>query len=247
LTWPVWVEQADFAVSDPSTYSKRVTFAGSDVGGIPCGGGEQLVSATLWRTCGRSYYPGGLLDDSRIAESMSNSDITVTPAGEADIDAVANLQFRSHTISFGEFARPEWVATREIGEYLEKWAEYIRDEEKDQTAFVARENGAIIGMVSVDGPTGNGEFGSFAHLNGMHVDPDRRGGGIGQLLMTAASDHIKSRGYRNTMLGCLESNTYARKFYEKSGWYAVHLSHQEPYGWTYIYQYDLALLCIRGR
>ena len=170
---------------------------------------------------------------------MINSDITVTIAEEADIEAVANLQFRSHTISFAEFARPEWVATRELGEYLEKWAEYIRYEEKDQTAFVARENDVIIGMVSVDGPTGDGNSGEFAHLNGMHVDPDRRGGGIGQKLMAAAADHIKARGYPHTMLGCLESNTYARKFYEKGGWYAVRFSNEEPYGWTYIYQYDL--------
>ncbi len=169
---------------------------------------------------------------------MSNSNITVTPAVESDIEAVATLQFRSHTISFAEFARPEWVATRQIGEYLEKWAEYIRDEEKDQTVFVARENGIIIGMVSVDGPTGEGEFGTYAHLNGMHVEPDRRGGGIGRLLMAAAADHIKSRDYQHTMLGCLESNTYARKFYEKSGWRAVRFSNEEPYGWTYIYQYD---------
>ncbi len=165
------------------------------------------------------------------------SDLTVESANLADSAAVADLQYRSHTISFREFARIEWCDSRRLDDYLKTWADRLASASDDRRTFVARDGNKIVGMVAVDGPDGPGGSGD---LHGMHVDPDTRGRGIGRLLMEAVLRHISDRGYHQTTLGCLESNTYARKFYEQSGFAIVKHFYEEPYGWTYLMRYELA-------
>ena len=164
------------------------------------------------------------------------SNLTIDTATLSDSAAVADLQYRSHTISFREFARLEWCDSRKLDDYLTTWADHLASASDDLRTFVARDGEKIVGMVAVDGPE---EDSGSADLHGMHVEPDARGGGIGQLLIAAAKDHIRDRGYRQTVLGCLESNTYARKFYEQSGFVIIKHFNQEPYGWTYLMQYEL--------
>jgi ribosomal protein S18 acetylase RimI-like enzyme len=170
---------------------------------------------------------------------MTDTSLITRRAAVDDIGAVAELQFRSHTISFADFARPEWVESRTLPPYMERWTEYVRAERDDLYLIVACQGDEIVGMVSIDGPSGQGAYGDCAHLNGMHVDPGRRGGGIGRLLMAAALEHIRERSYAVTILGCLASNTYARRFYELSEWKPIRFFHEEPYGWTYLHRYLL--------
>ena len=171
-------------------------------------------------------------------------DLIIETATAADSAAIANLQYRSHTISFREFARLEWCDSRKLDDYLATWASHLESASDDRRTFVAREDGKIVGMVSVDESK---KADGSADLHGMHVDPDIRGRGIGRLLMEAVHRYISDRGYHQTTLGCLEPNTYARKFYEQSGFAIVKHFHEEPYGWTYLMRYELSDDQIPGR
>lgn len=163
-------------------------------------------------------------------------DLKIETATLADSDAIADLQYRSHTVSFREFARLEWCDSRKLDDYFVTWADHLAGASDDRRTFIARDGDSIVGMVAVDKSE---EADGTADLHGMHVDPDSRGRGIGQLLMVAAHRHISGRGYRQTLLGCLVSNTYARRFYEQSGFVIVKRSLEEPYGWTYLMRYEL--------
>lgn len=59
---------------------------------------------------------------------------------------------------------------------------------------------------------------SHAHvleINGLAVDPDHQGAGIGQRLVEAAVQECSRRGARKVTLRVLGPNTAARRLYEK--------------------------------
>jgi|SRR5580693_8645278 ribosomal protein S18 acetylase RimI-like enzyme len=66
----------------------------------------------------------------------------------------------------------------------------------------------LAGVYEVDG---------LADLVSMWVCPAVRGQGIGDALVNAASDWAKSQGYDSLLLWVTESNTPARRLYERCG------------------------------
>jgi ribosomal protein S18 acetylase RimI-like enzyme len=169
-----------------------------------------------------------------------NPEIAVGFATPTEAEEVAVLQHRSHTISFREFANVDWCDTRDLQEYKLDWAAHIGAELEDQRTLVARLDDRIVGMVCVDGPGVGLGAPDAANLHGMHVDPDMRGGGIGQRVMAAALEHMAARSYADTDLGCLEANTYAFNFYKRFGWDPIIHHKVAVHGWTYIMRFRTA-------
>jgi diamine N-acetyltransferase len=141
----------------------------------------------------------------------------IRPSNPDDYESVAQLIYRSHTISFKPFATEEWVASRDIDEYRARWREDLAASASasNESMFVAVVDGTIVGTVKV-GPIDSPDF--DAHLVGMHVEPDLRGGGIGSLLMERAKAFIKEQGFERVQLGVISANTLTRNFYENHGW-----------------------------
>ena len=91
----------------------------------------------------------------------------------------------------------------------------LAEESEDSVTLVAVIDEAIAGTVHVS-RIDSTEF--DAQLNGMHVDPDQTGTGIGSLLMKKAIEFINKRGFERVELGVIASNSGARRFYETHGW-----------------------------
>ena len=146
---------------------------------------------------------------------MSTNSPTTRPSTPSDFDSVATLVHRSHTISFAPYASAAWVESRNLNEYRLKWKSVLADESEDAITLVSVSDDSIVGTVHVS-PLDSPEF--DAQLNGMHVDPDQTGRGIGGLLMTAAIAFIIQRRFKRVELGVIAANNGARRFYEKHGW-----------------------------
>jgi ribosomal protein S18 acetylase RimI-like enzyme len=148
---------------------------------------------------------------------MPSNKPLIRPSNPEDYESVAQLIYRSHTISFKPFATEEWVTSRDIDEYRERWREDLAASASasNESMFVAVIDDAIVGTVKV-GPTDSPDF--DAHLVGMHVDPELRGGGIGSLLMARAKAFIKEQGFERVELAVISSNALTRNFYENHGW-----------------------------
>jgi ribosomal protein S18 acetylase RimI-like enzyme len=84
------------------------------------------------------------------------------------------------------------------------WAETLKS--PGTTAFVAEEDGSVVGVVVV----------RPAEVEALYVAPARWGEGIGRRLLEHATQHLGE--YEEITLWVLEENLPARRFYERHGW-----------------------------
>jgi predicted N-acetyltransferase YhbS len=151
---------------------------------------------------------------------MAASTPVIREANSTDADAIAQLLYRSHTISFAPFASIEWVESRRLDEYRTKWQSTLEAASKDDRTFVATIDGTLVGSVRVS-PLESPEIEFDAQLSGMHVEPELTGHGVGGLLMRTALDFIRTRKFERVELGVIASNDGSRRFYESHGWILV--------------------------
>jgi len=142
--------------------------------------------------------------------------ISIRPALPEDDKQVASLIYLSHTESFKPFASSEWVESRDLAEYQEKWKEVLLEPDAESRTWVAVENESIIGTARVATMPATSRF--DAQLTGMHVLPGRTGDGIGSKLMRVAQRFMTEQGHRIAQLGVIASNEGTRRFYERHGW-----------------------------
>ncbi len=61
-------------------------------------------------------------------------------------------------------------------------------------------------------------------IDGLAVDRDMRGAGIGSLLLQAVEDHARQSGHRQLQLDVVDTNPRARELYERRGFVPVETS-----------------------
>ena len=99
---------------------------------------------------------------------------------------------------------------REAAFTEERWRGRISERHVTYFAYrpQAPEPAGLIGVYVEDG---------LADVVSMWVRPGTRGRGVGEALITAAADWSRARGHDGVFLWVTESNTPARKLYERCG------------------------------
>lgn len=149
---------------------------------------------------------------------MPASSPVIRSATLEDHESIAQLLYRSHTISFAAYATDEWVNSRQIDQYRARWSDILSNSTHRDTTIVASLEGVIVGSVHVS-PVESPDY--DAQLIGMHVEPHLTGSGIGGLLMRSALEFIREQGFERVELGVIAGNSGARRFYEAHGWVLV--------------------------
>ena len=134
--------------------------------------------------------------------------IKINLAGMEDIEALADLLF----ILFTQEADFKPDRQNQINGLQ------ILIENPDK-GFVlsAKENGKVVGMVSVLKVVSTAEGGEVGILEDMIVSPSCRGLGIGSSLLTAAIERAKTENLKRITLLTDLSNQRAIDFYKRSG------------------------------
>ena len=104
---------------------------------------------------------------------------------------------------------------------------FATDSEYD--AFVADEDGRIVGFVACGVPE---EPGEARELFAIYVRPESWGSTAASGLMRAALDAMQARGVPDAILWVLDDNPRARRFYEREGWHADGTAESEYLGLT---------------
>ncbi|MCP4470917.1 MAG: GNAT family N-acetyltransferase [Gammaproteobacteria bacterium] len=140
-----------------------------------------------------------------------------TPVRDAepeDTDAIAAL----HATSWRKFYKgilPESYLAAEIEtERYQFWYRKLADLPGDELVLTARSGGALTGFIWV---TRTGEPGYDAVIQALHVNPGRRGSGIGKRLLAGAVRRLLAVGARSVCLRVFDANKQAIGFYTRLG------------------------------
>ena len=161
----------------------------------------------------------------------------IAPASAADADALADL-FIGHItahpeyISHGEIQMGVGEASVQNGSFItrpakdarEKWMKYILDMmNNDSIAAVWKavdDQGTLLGFCAADIEEAGGA--PFGMVGDVLVNPQCRGGGVGNLLLQTAIDWLRAKGIRDIFLESGKDNHNAHRYFEKRGF--VHIS-----------------------
>ena len=105
---------------------------------------------------------------------------------------------------------------------------YATDDDYD--AFVAEDDGRIVGFVSTGAP--EDEAAEQREVFAIYVLPDAWGTGAATALLDSAVEAMRGRGAADAILWVLDDNPRARHFYEREGWHADGSAESEYLGLT---------------
>jgi len=142
--------------------------------------------------------------------------VELRPATAHDITAIALLHADSWRRNYRGAYSDAFLDGNVEADRRTVWAERLTDPRADQCTIVAETDDGIVGFVHLicdDDP----EWGAL--VDNLHVIHERKGQGIGTVLMTAAAQalidtHPRSR---RPYLWVLEQNRAAQAFYEARG------------------------------
>ena len=104
---------------------------------------------------------------------------------------------------------------------------FFDDRTVPANVLVAEVHGVVAGWVKVRSPTPLLSHAHVLEIGGLAVDPTRQGTGVGGRLVEAAVQECRRRGARKVTLRVLGPNTAARRLYDRCGFEAEGVLHEE--------------------
>ncbi len=96
-------------------------------------------------------------------------------------------------------------------------------DEPRAAVVVARDGARVVGMATAQLVISTAEGGPAMWIEDVVVTPDRRGRGIGRLLLDELLSWGRARGVCRAQLQVDEGNDAGRRFYARLGWGRTHL------------------------
>jgi GNAT superfamily N-acetyltransferase len=144
---------------------------------------------------------------------LSALDVTVRPATDADLGSVVALLEHGSLVEGKE-------DPSDLSPYREALAEIDR---QPGGVLVAEVEGEVVGVCQlIVFRHLQSRGGMCAEIESVHVHPDRRGGGIGHVLMQTAIRHARELGCYRVQLTSNMARPDAHRFYESLGFTSSH-------------------------
>ena len=136
-------------------------------------------------------------------------------ATPGDIDSIAALHAESWRHNYRGTYPVEYLDNEVAEERLAVWRTRLSSPPPNQHVIVVERDSRISGFICIYGDE-NAEWGSL--IDNLHVVTDLKRGGIGTLLMREGARWLQEHYPQSPVyLWVLETNTAARRFYERLG------------------------------
>lgn len=142
--------------------------------------------------------------------------IKIRKAGVEDAKAIAHIQISSWRKAYKGIVPDRYLNEMHTETHIQKWEEFLTDDEPDVDFFVAVVDGNVTGFINT-GPSRDEKAGFMAELRAMYLHPIYWGQGIGAQLFEHSRKALKARGIDNLYVWVLKDNPIGRRFYEKAG------------------------------
>ncbi len=141
---------------------------------------------------------------------------TLRRATSADAPSIAAMHTASRATTYRGMLPDDYLDRVLPGLCLAEWRAKLASGVGDaREVLVAESGGEAVGFTCVSAPDADGS----SYLDNLHARPDRKGGGLGTLMLDAATQWARGRGARRMHLLVLEGNVAAAGFYEARGWH----------------------------
>jgi len=146
------------------------------------------------------------------------SDVTVRPAGEADLAAMATVWVAGWQAGYaGVVPAAHLAALDPQFRYQQLVAGSGAADAPER--YLADCQGQVVGFVWLGAWRGADASAELGEIGAIYLDPAHWRQGIGRLLMSRAEQRLTELGYAEGRLWVLADNPRARRFYEAIGWH----------------------------
>ena len=140
--------------------------------------------------------------------------VTIRSADLEDRSAISALHFRSWLSAYRGMLPDSYLDGPLKSELETYWSAALPRAGDKDVILTAECDGSLSGFIAAwNDPERDG----MAFIDNLHVDPTRRGGGMGQHLMAEAAVCLQAKGYRGAYLWVFAENAGARRLYERLG------------------------------
>jgi len=152
------------------------------------------------------------------------ADVTIRDAAPGDLEAVARIKVENWTESYGALVAPGTLA---------QFLDVAAQREEFETELAAADTLLLVADDELGGISGFALAFAAAQpdpwLESLHVARDRRGRGIGTLLMRELARRLAARGLKTMRLGVVSGNDRAGRLYVRLG---ARMIGTEPAHWA---------------
>ena len=149
-------------------------------------------------------------------------EVTIRPATLADAEALARLHVRSWQWAYRGQLPDEFLDRMpdSMERRIEARRAQLADLPPDYRVWIAEQAGQMVGFAVTEPCRDADASPSIGEVSLIYLEQEAAGKGIGRQLFAHTVEDLRQRGYAQTILWVLETNSRARRFYEAAGWRA---------------------------
>jgi GNAT superfamily N-acetyltransferase len=138
--------------------------------------------------------------------------VQIRPATPDDLAAVGRVHAVSRNAAYAGLLPADALAQVTPARQEAVWRERVAEAPARSALLVATYDGEVVGFTQGEAR------GDVAHLNALHLLPERHGGGAGQALHDALLGRFAGWGCSSARLYVVRGNERAQSFYRRNGW-----------------------------
>lgn len=146
-----------------------------------------------------------------------DGELRIREAVETDAAVMSEIQIRSFRAAYRGVVPASYLDGLDPGRWQEIWTRRVGERDGGRTVLVAEMDGEVVGFAYL-GPSPDPDRAGDGHLFSIHLDPERRGRGLGASLMDEVVRLLALAGFGHATLWVMEANQPAQRFYRRLGW-----------------------------
>jgi ribosomal protein S18 acetylase RimI-like enzyme len=141
--------------------------------------------------------------------------MNVRKATQNDLEGIANVHVSSWKTTYKGIISDSYLNSLSVEGRKKSWEWTFNNLNKDETIFLAEDNGRIVGF-SNGGKSRSNEFEHDGELYAIYLLKDYQRQGIGRMLVDSVVESLKSKNYKSLLVWVLEGNP-SLNFYKRIG------------------------------
>ncbi|MDO8611028.1 MAG: GNAT family N-acetyltransferase [bacterium] len=135
-----------------------------------------------------------------------------------DAPQIATIHVRGWQCAYRGQIPDKYLDGLSIEKRTKTWTKQIQEKKPGEHIYIAELNKKIVGWYTAGKSRDKDAAKDTGELQGIYIHPYHVGQGVGSKIMNHVINSLKRGGYKKATLWVLETNTIARRFYEKRGW-----------------------------